>query len=175
MPLKARIELDNAQVLSVAMGQTSPVVAKVTRRALNRAEVLAPVDTGNLRASHSMTMKVSRTQCVGRVETRVKYATYVHNGTVPHIIRARRAKALVFNWKAQGGIRTVVPKKGRGRTGMRKGKNGAYLYISKGFVRHPGTKARPWLYRALRETATLEGFKVQATFGVGNFIEFIGG
>jgi hypothetical protein len=153
--LKARIELDNAQVLAVAMGQTSPMVARTTLRVMNRAEILSPVDTGNMRASHSMTMQVSRTTCTGRVTVGAKYAEMVHGGTQAHYIRATRANALAFRWGRMGGIQTFVPKKGRakGPTGLRKGKKGVVFYIAKGYVRHPGTTARPWLYRALKEVA----------------------
>lgn len=161
--LKARIELDNAQVLSVAMGETSPMVARTTRRVLSRAEVLAPVDTGNMRGSHSMTMRVTRTRCVGRVIVGAKYAEMVHNGTPPHKIEAKRANALAFRWGRMGGVQTFVPKPGRakGPTGLRKSKKGGVtFYIAKGYVRHPGTKARPWLFKALREVATLENFEV---------------
>jgi hypothetical protein len=162
MTLKARIELDRAQVLSVAMGQASPVVAKTTRRVLNRAEVLSPVDTGNMRASHSMTMRVTKTRCVGRIEVAAKYAEMVHGGTRAHYIRATRANALSFTWGRMGGVRVVVPKKAlvKGPTGLRKTKKGVIFYVAKGYVRHPGTTARPWLYRALKEIATLEGFDV---------------
>jgi hypothetical protein len=157
-----RIELDNARVLSVAMGETSPMVARTTRRVLNRAEVLAPVDTGNMRASHSMTMRVTKTQCVGRIEVAAKYAEMVHGGTDPHKIQARTANALSFRWGRMGGVRTVVPKKAltRGPTGLRKTKKGVIFYVAKGFVQHPGTKARPWLFKALKEVATLENFEV---------------
>lgn len=162
MTFRARIELDRAQVLSVAIGQTSPMVASTTRRVLNRAEVLAPVDTGNLRASHSMTMRVSRTSVTGRIEVAAKYAEMVHGGTKPHKIAASRTNALVFKWGRMGGVVTVVPKLARvkGPTGLRKTKKGVIFYIAKGYVNHPGTKANPWLLRALREVATPEGFDV---------------
>lgn len=160
--LKARIELNNAQVLAVAMGETSPMVARTTRRVLNRAEVLAPVDTGNLRASHSMTMKVSRTRCTGRIEVAAKYAEFVHGGTHAHYIRANRANALAFRWGRMGGVQVIVPKKGKakGPTGLRKTKKGVVFYIAKGYVRHPGAPARPWLFRALQEVAGPEDFDV---------------
>lgn len=174
MPLKIRIELDRAQVLGVTMGLASPLVAKVTRRALNRAEVLASVDTGNMRASGSMTMRVSRTRCVGRVQFSAKYTEFVHNGTAPHNIQARRANALAFKWGRMGGVQVFVPKKdkAKGPTGLRKTKKGVVFYIAKGYVRHPGTKGRPFIFRALREVATLEGFAVEATFGAGNWFDF---
>lgn len=162
--VRARIQLNNAVVLSVAIGMTSPLVARVTRRVLNRGEVLSPVDFGVLRGSHSMSMRVTRTSVTGRVEVGARYAHFVHDGTAPHTIQAKHAKALAFNWKAKGGIRVVVPKGGgKGRTGIRKGKKGAYLFVAKGFVRHPGTKARPWLHRALVEEATPAGFTVTVT------------
>lgn len=170
--LKARIELDNAQVLAVAMGETSPMVARTTRRVMTRAEILAPVDTGNMRASHSMTMRVTRTSCTGRVEVAAKYAEAVHNGSVAHNITAKRANALAFRWGRMGGIQTFVPKKGKakGPTGLRKSKKGGvHFYIAKGYVRHPGNKARPWLFKALREVATLENFEITGG-GLSNYV-----
>lgn len=170
--LKVRIELDNAEVLAVAMGQASPMVASTTRRVLNRAEVLAPVDTGNMRGSHSMTMQVTKTSCVGRVEVGANYAEMVHNGTAPHRIEAKRANALAFRWGRMGGVQVIVPRPGKakGPTGLRKTKKGVVFYVAKGYVRHPGTKARPWLFKALREVATLENFEVSGV-SLGAFIQ----
>lgn len=162
--VKARIELDRAVVLSVAMGQTSPFVFQTTRQVKNRAEVLAPVDTGNLRGGISMTMRVTQTTCTGRIENRVKYDEMVQRGTVPHTIRAKRAKALAFNWAKVGGARTLVPKKPSGRTGFRKGKRGLVFWIAKGYVNHPGTKPRPYMLRALAQVAIPAGFKVTKFF-----------
>jgi hypothetical protein len=161
--LKARIELDSSDhLLAVGIGLSAPLVAKTTRRVLTRGEILSPTDTGNMRASHSMTMRVARTSVTGRVEVAAKYAVFVHGGTQPHNITANRANALAFRWGRMGGVRTVVPKKAltKGPTGLRKSKKGVVFYIAKGYVRHPGTKARPWLFKALKEVATLEGFKV---------------
>lgn len=167
MALKGRIELDNAVVLSVGIGQVSPWVFQTTRAVKNRAEVLAPVDTGNLRGGVAMTMRVSRTTVTGRIENRVRYDEYVQRGTAPHTIRAKQAKALAFNWKRMGNVRTVVPKKATRWGGLRKGKTGMVLWIGKGYVNHPGTKARPYMYRALREVAGLKGFTVTFMGGLG--------
>lgn len=158
--LKAKIELDNAHVLAVGISLAAPNVASVTRRTMNRAEILSPVRTGNMRASHSMTMQVRRTSVTGRVEVAAKYAEFVHGGTAAHNITARRVNALAFRWERMGGVQTFVPKKAKGPTGLRKGKKGVYFYIAKGFVRHPGTRARPWLFKALKEVATLENYEV---------------
>lgn len=62
----------------------------------------------------------------------VEYAEMVHDGTRPHIIRPRRKRALRF----RVGGRVVYAK----------------------FVRHPGTRARPFLDRALREVSSRLGF-----------------
>ena len=60
------------------------------------------------------------------------YAPMVNDGTRPHIIRPKRAQALRF------------------RVG------GRVVYAR--VVRHPGTKARPFLDRALREVAAVSGY-----------------
>lgn len=167
MAMRARIELDRAVVLSVAIGQASPHVFQTTRMAKNRAEALAPVDTGNLRGGISMTMRVSQTSVTGRIENRVKYDEWVQRGTAPHTIRAKRAKALAFKWAKAGGVQTFVPKRPSGRTGLRKGKKGVVLWIAKGYVNHPGTKARPYMYRALLDVAVLRGYQVTFLGGLG--------
>lgn len=65
----------------------------------------------------------------GRVVAIPKYAIYVHNGTIPHIIKPRRHEYLKFTWKKMG---KVVYSKG---------------------VKHPGTEANPFLVRALKKVA----------------------
>lgn len=62
----------------------------------------------------------------------LEYAGFVNDGTAPHIIRPRRAQVLRFNV----GGRTVYAK----------------------VVNHPGTRARPFLDRALREVAAARGY-----------------
>lgn len=93
------------------------------------------MDTGRLRAS----IRVERRSFFGlrqrwTVGSDVEYAPMVNGGTRPHIIRPRRAKALRF----KVGGRTVYAK----------------------VVRHPGTRARPFLDRALREVARGRGYDI---------------
>lgn len=135
-PMRTRLVLEPGRALAVAASLAAPVVADTTRRAFNRARITSPVDKGIMRASHEMTMQVRRTAVIGRVHVPVKYARMVHDGTRPHIIRPRRKQALKFFWKKKGV--TVLARS----------------------VRHPGTKARPWLWRSLVETAVPAGFKV---------------
>lgn len=104
---------------------------------LNRAKILAPVDTGRLRASG----KISYSSFLGfrpkaTIVFDVDYARHVNDGTGPHIIRPRNAKALRF----------VV--------------GGQVVYAK--VVHHPGTRANPFLDRALREVVTGHGWRVVA-------------
>lgn len=144
---RIRVELDRSWVLAVAAGMASPRVARVTRRILNRSRVLTPVRTGNLRASQYMTMRVRRTYVAGTVETRVKYAIFVHDATSPHLIWARRAKYLRF--EAPTGV----------------------VHYRK-FVRHPGTKGQPFLRQAMTEEAPPEGFQVRGFSAASGNIGF---
>jgi hypothetical protein len=100
-----------------------------------RAKVLAPVDTGRLRAS----IRVERRSTFGlrqrwTVGSDVEYAPMVNDGTRPHIIRPKRAKALRF----KVGGKTVFAR----------------------IVHHPGTRARPFLDRALADVARARGYSI---------------
>jgi hypothetical protein len=102
---------------------------------VNRAKVLAPVDTGRLRAS----IRLERRSILGfrnrwTIGSDVVYAPWVNDGTRPHIIRPKNAKVLAF----KSGGRTVFAK----------------------VVHHPGTRARPFLDRALREVAAARGYSL---------------
>lgn len=95
---------------------------------MNRAKILTPVDTGRLRSSIKSVISTYR----ARVETNVKYAPYVHDGTRPHVIRPRRRRALKFNVGGQ--------------------------VVFAQSVNHPGTRSRPFLTRALRQIARQRGW-----------------
>lgn len=97
-----------------------------TRRLEDAAKREVPVDTGRLRESiHAQRVRtVGRFHLESRVTASAPYARFVHEGTRPHIIRARNAKALHFYW----------PKVGR-----------EVFFKS---VSHPGTRANPFLRRA---------------------------
>lgn len=130
----ASVNIDHGRATAVAISHSLPLVTKVTRRILNRAKVLAPVRTGRLRSSGKMQVKVTHYGPTGTVTFPVRYAGYVHDGTRPHVIRARRGKALKF---------TVS-------TGV----------IYRPLVHHPGTRARPFVRRAMLEVAPVDGFVV---------------
>lgn len=62
----------------------------------------------------------------------MEYSGFVNDGTRPHVIRPRNAQALRF----RVGGRVVFAR----------------------VVHHPGTRARPFLDRALREVAAQRGY-----------------
>jgi hypothetical protein len=68
---------------------------------------------------------------------------FIIEGTRPHRIYARKAKALYFFF-GKVGMYTVVPKSGGFGTHISGGK----LWIGKGYVDHPGTRPNPYVERA---------------------------
>lgn len=100
-----------------AIGDLGPFMRDLALSAVSEQKKLAPVKTGNLR----------RTIRLGRVTERsaetiagAAYAAYVEFGTRPHEIRPRNKRVLAW-----------------------KGKNGKYAFATR--VRHPGTKAHPYM------------------------------
>ncbi|MFJ8301600.1 HK97 gp10 family phage protein [Streptomyces sp. NPDC094447] len=131
----ARIRLDRA-ALNRTFSATSRREGEIAaRQVVARAKILAPVDTGRLRAS----IRVERRSILGlrqrwTVGSDVEYAPMVNDGTRPHIIRPKRAKALKFTV----GGKTVYAK----------------------VVRHPGTRGNPFLDKALADVARSRGYSI---------------
>jgi hypothetical protein len=128
------VDINEGRARAIAISRSLPAVTATTRKILNRAKVLAPVDTGRLRSSGRMDIKVTSFGPTGVVTFPVRYAQWVHDGTRPHIIRARRKKVLKFRVGGQ--------------------------VIYRPLVHHPGTRARPFLERAMVEVAPAAGFAV---------------
>lgn len=120
----------NAEGLTVAR----KAVTKVVRRTLNRSAILAPVDTGYLRATGKMNVGDRGLLVVGEVEYTASYAAAVHEGR----------RALTIRAKGGGRLKFVVD----GRT----------VYARQ--VHQPARAGRPFLSTALREVAAQEGFTV---------------
>lgn len=133
------LDLDQAALKKIGVDYAYRLVLDGTRRTFNRANVLTPVDTGNLRSHNQMTAKRQPPGAVGWVYNTAEYADVVHDGSGPYIIR---------------------PKARRTRTGrppmLKFEVNGRTVYARQ--VRHPGTKGRPWMARAGREVAAQTGF-----------------
>ncbi|WP_448497847.1 hypothetical protein [Mycobacterium syngnathidarum] len=107
-------------------------MASLQRRTANQARADVPVRTGNLgRTIGEGPIHFTGPRTVaGSVHAKADYALYVHEGSRPHLIRPRKAQALRF----QIGGRTVFAR----------------------LVRHPGTKARPFLRNAAARVAANE-------------------
>lgn len=134
----ARIRLDRANLNRTFKSTGRSEGDKAARAVINRAKVLCPVDTGRLRAS----LRLERRSLFGlrmrwTVGSDVEYAAAVNDGTRPHKITAKNAKALKFKVGGQ----TVIVKS----------------------VQHPGTRARPFLDRALTEVAAQRGYDLRQT------------
>lgn len=132
----AIVLIDRADLRRVLRGASMRELREVAPRVVNRAKVLAPVDTGRLRASIGPAV-YSRTWTLrpqATIKAGVDYAGFVHDGTRPHVIRPVRAQALKF----KVGNRTVYAK----------------------VVHHPGTRARPFLDRALAEITAGRGYRI---------------
>lgn len=153
------VALSRATLDAVGADEAGKLVVKTTLKVSNRAKILTPVDTGNLRASITQVIFKRSGEVVGRVGTNVNYAIYVHEGTRPHIIRAKHANALVFFWPKVGAV-TVVPRQPKTSWSGYYAKGKRYM-IGKGYVLHPGTKGRPFLRTALLEEASKAGFVVK--------------
>ena len=129
-----RLELNQGVIGQIGLDVARRQVADMTRATYNRANVLTPVDTGRLRAGNNMRLWSAGLVAYGEVFNHVDYAAPVHNGARPHTIRPRTRKALKFVMDG----RTVFATE----------------------VHHPGNKARPWILKAMIETAPRYGFTV---------------
>jgi hypothetical protein len=128
VPATVRLTLAQADLQRQLTGDQGMVTRYVLRRTQairNRAVLYCPVDTGNLRSSIVSAVRSDGMVVVGTVGTPVDYAVAVHEGTRPHVIRPRRARVLAW------------------------GPPGARVFAT--FARHPGTRGRPFLRRALEE------------------------
>lgn len=134
----ARIRLDRAALNRQLRGASRSELETAARQVMNRAKVLAPVDTGRLRSSIRIeSRRTFALRSVYTVGSDVEYADMVHGGTRPHIIRPRTKQVLRFKV------------------------GGRYVYAR--VVHHPGTRARPFLDRALREVAAARGYSFRAS------------
>lgn len=130
------LALNEAGLRAVAMDEAGQLAIKTTVKILNRAKILCPVDTGNLRGSLQMRITKTANVVSGEVFTNVNYAQYVHEGTRPHKITPR----------APGGVlRFPVPPRSRN-------------FVFARSVNHPGTRPRPFLRLAIEQVAPTAGF-----------------
>jgi len=138
MPVtSARVDLYQEEIRGILHELVGKDVARVTLKVLNRARVMTPVHTGNLRASHQMKLTSTTSKVRGEVFTRVKYALPVHEGRRPVVIYPNTKQALAFRWHGQQFVRK--------------------------WVSQPARRGRPWLRDALREVAAEEGYAMHSS------------
>jgi hypothetical protein len=132
-----RVDLFLPAIKGILQDDVGKEVLKTTLKVFNRARVMTPVDTGNLRASHQFKISSAGDKITGEVFTKVKYALPVHEGRRAVVIRPNSKQALAFAWHGQQMVRK--------------------------WVHQPARRGKPWLRDALREVADSEGYKMQST------------
>lgn len=122
MASNVQIVLDPLAIARMTMpgGMVDFFIGRKAKTVAVVAQGLAPHDTGTLAAS----IKAKRVGFGWEVIADTPYSLAVHEGTRPHVIEPKHAKALRF------------PSKG-----------GTIVYAKR--VNHPGTKANPFLTTAL--------------------------
>lgn len=144
----ARVRLDRASLNRSIRGASRRELETTARQVMNRAKILAPVDTGRLRASIRIeSRRLLTLRSVYTIGSDVSYAPMVHDGTRPHQIRPKRAYTLSRGRKPA--LRFLV--------------GGRVVYAR--VVNHPGTKARPFLDDALRQIAGGKGYDIRGVPG----------
>lgn len=131
------VRLDRGAIRRSIRGASMSELRRVGPMVVNRAKILAPVDTGRLRAaigpprySRTWTLRPQVT-----IDVNVDYAGFVNDGTRPHVIRPKNAQVLRF----------VV--------------DGRVVFAK--VVHHPGTRAHPFMDRAVREVTAGRGYTVR--------------
>lgn len=136
---KPSFAVDKAGMQRELTGPQSQMVRLLrdtTRQTVNTAKIRVPVGASGQLRNSIRTEDVRITGMVARtgVVADKDYAAPVHDGSKPHIIRAKNKKSLAFKM----GGRTVFAKQ----------------------VKHPGSRPRPFLLDATREAAGRNGFIV---------------
>lgn len=129
--------------------QKSPkqMLGRLGLRAVREQKRLVPRKTGNLgRTIHLERVTTTSATTVASA----KYAAAVEYGTRPHEIRPKKAKALRF--PAAGSALTLG---GRVKAG------GKYAFAK--VVKHPGTKAQPFMVPGAEKAIQTEGVDVIVT------------
>lgn len=134
MDVPNSVVIYNERARRAALNDAQRFVRRTSRLVLNRARITAPIDTGELTASHELSLRTTTFQARGTITARAPYSLEVHEGTRAHIIRPK---------KIGGRLRFVV--------------NGKVVYATQ--VRHPGARAQPWLRDSLIKVTTPLGYR----------------
>lgn len=130
---RAYVKLNQSATREAGTRAGLKLVNDLSRRTADTARGRAPARTGFLRNSiRPDPATVTGDRIVGGVTAHADYGIFVHEGTKPHMIYPRKAKALRFTM------------------------NGKTVYAKS--VRHPGTRPQPFLLTALNMEAPRLGF-----------------
>ena len=149
----ATLTLDAAaieQLFDAPFGPVGNHMKRIGDRTRTVAQSLAGRRSGALRNSIRSILTLGPQGIEAHIGSALPYAAVHHEGSRPHIIRARRAASLHFFWERVGGLETFVPRAGTrgGRTFLTRRGGSLALVIGKGFVNHPGTSANRYLLDA---------------------------
>lgn len=148
-----------AQARLAALGNVQLLLGRLGLVAVNKAKELVPRRTGNLGRTirlgtvtdHSVTIVAGGDQNVG-------YAGVVEFGSKPHVINARRKKALMFSLNPTFGRTGNTRLSGSVRTPFRtKAGRAAANVIFRKSVHHPGTRPHPYLVPAVNYAIEVSG------------------
>lgn len=158
------VQIDVPQMTRAALAEATREVTDTTRRVYNRAIVLTPVATGNLRAQNRMrVLGAHGKQVRGEVFNETAYALAVHDGTPAHTIRPKPKIITVRPKNKQAlrfkiGGRVVFARSVRMQKPLRFVIGGRVVYAQS--ARMPARRGRPWIYRALLEVAVPRGYRI---------------
>lgn len=110
-------------------------VREASPRLRQKIQATSPVETNRMKINSQVTPQ----GLTARVRIATPYASFVREGTQPHVIRPRTKKMLAFFWP-------------QAPAGMRRLPDGRVLARS---VNHPGTSPNPWYDDALAEWPTM--------------------
>jgi len=127
-----------------AIGMTQGVLGAIQLQVVREAKDLVPRKTDDLARSIG---PGTLTRSFAIVHANAGYAAYVEFGTRAHVIRPRRKRILA--WPANASGRRLS---GRARTNA-----GPMVFARK--VRHPGTKAQPYLVPGAQKALAGAGFR----------------
>lgn len=134
----ARVVLKPGAAEKAAQDLGVSLVRKMSKETTTRAKQYAPggpYSTGTLKNSINWSFTEVGENVRSRVGSDLVYANSVHGGQPARIIVPVRAKHLRFYWRRTGRVETF------------------------NWVDHPGTKAQPYLTRAMSMVAPKHGFK----------------
>jgi hypothetical protein len=151
VPATHRVVLATGELHAALTGPTGLVTRYVLRLVgdiRNLAVLYSPVKTGHLRNSITDAVHTEGARVTGTVGSAVEYSLWIHEGTAPHIIRPKTPA----RWVVKNGRRVRVG--GVLAWGGKSAGSAPTRYAT--FVRHPGTKGRPFLRRAMEERLARE-------------------